>query len=82
MSSMQTQIKDGHNFKQIRKAINKALTLKGKPTVIIADTIKGKGISYMENQAIWHGKAPNDEQLAQAMKDLDEQEAEVNKKYS
>jgi len=76
------KVENGHSFKQIREAIKKALTLKGRPTVIIADTIKGKGISYMENKAEWHGKAPNDEQLAQAMKELDEQELLVNKQYS
>lgn len=71
-------VKDGHNFKQIRKALKRALTLKGRPTVIIANTIKGKGISYMENQAGWHGKAPDKEQYELAMKELDEQEATIS----
>lgn len=75
-------VKDGHDFKQVRKAIAKAISLKGKPTVVIAHTIKGKGISYMEDKAGWHGKAPNKEEYEQAMKELDEQEAAVNKKYS
>jgi len=69
---------DGHDFSQIRTAIKKAQTLKERPTAIIAHTIKGKGISYMENEAGWHGKVPNDELLAQAIKELDEQEAKIN----
>ena len=52
------------------EAFEKAKRVKGKPTVIIAKTIKGKGVSFMENQAGWHGKAPNDEQLLQALEDL------------
>ena len=50
--------------------LNKAKTIKEKPTCIIAKTIKGKGISYMENQAGWHGKAPNQEQYLEAVKEL------------
>ncbi len=61
---------DGHDFEQIEAAINAAKACKGKPTAIIANTIKGKGVSFMENQAGWHGKAPNDEQYAIAMADL------------
>ena len=72
---------DGHDFDQIRDAFAKAKECKGMPTAIIMKTTKGKGVSYMENQAGWHGKAPNDEEYAQAMKELDEQlakyEAEV-----
>ncbi|MBU1446442.1 transketolase [Patescibacteria group bacterium] len=75
-------VEDGHNFEQIRKAIAQAQTLKGRPTVIIANTIKGKGISYMENQAGWHGKAPNKEEYEIAMKELDEKEMAINKQYS
>lgn len=60
---------DGHNFEQIYETIEKA-KLSDKPAVIIADTIKGKGVSFMENQAGWHGKAPNDEQLSAALKEL------------
>ena len=62
---------DGHDFNEIYCAIEDAKRLKNqKPTVIIANTIKGKGVSFMENQAGWHGKAPNDEQLAQALAEL------------
>ena len=60
---------DGHDYNAIYEAINKAKT-SDKPTAIIANTIKGKGISFMENQAGWHGKAPNDEQLTQALEEL------------
>ena len=69
---------DGHNFDQIHKAIEKALTLKDRPVAIIGHTTKGKGISYMENQAGWHGKAPNDEELDIALKELESQENEAN----
>ena len=61
---------DGHDFSQIISAFDKAKSVKGKPTAIIAKTVKGKGVSFMENVAGWHGKAPNDEQFAQAIKDL------------
>lgn len=61
---------DGHDMQQLTAACRKAEQLKGKPTVIIAETVKGKGVSFMENQASWHGSAPNDEQLAKALKDL------------
>lgn len=61
---------DGHNIGEIIKAFDKARTIKGKPTVIIAKTIKGKGISYMENEASWHGKAPNEEQYSIAIDEL------------
>jgi len=63
---------DGHNYHEIREAFAKAKTIKGKPTLILAHTIKGKGVSFMENNYDWHGKAPNDEQLAQALEDLKE----------
>ena len=62
---------DGHDFDQIRAAFNEARETKGMPTAIIAKTIKGKGVSFMENQAGWHGKAPNDEQYEIAMADLE-----------
>ncbi len=62
---------DGHDFDAIRAAFKEAKETKGKPTAIIASTIKGKDVSFMENSAGWHGKAPNDEQYAQAMQDLD-----------
>ena len=62
---------DGHDIEEIIKAFEVARNIKGKPTCIIAKTIKGKGISYMENQASWHGKAPNEEQYKEAMKELE-----------
>lgn len=62
---------DGHNFDEIRNALNEAKTVKGKPTMIIAHTVKGKGVSYMENAASWHGVAPNAEQCEIALKDLE-----------
>lgn len=66
---------DGHDFNQIRTAFENARITKGQPTVIIASTIKGKGVSYMENEASWHGTAPNDEQYARAMEDLEKEGA-------
>lgn len=62
---------DGHNFDEIRAAFNEAKNTKGKPCAIIAKTTKGKGVSFMENQAGWHGKAPNDEELQTALQDLE-----------
>ena len=61
---------DGNDFDQIDAAFKEAKSVKGRPTVIIAKTVKGKGVSFMENQAGWHGKAPNDEEYAVAMEDL------------
>ena len=61
---------DGHNYEQIIKALEVAKTVKGKPTAIIAKTTKGKGVSFMENQAGWHGKAPNEEEYKKALKEL------------
>ena len=61
---------DAHNFDEIEKAFKEAREIKGMPTVIIAKSIKGKGVSFMEEQINWHGVAPNDEQYAQAMEDL------------
>ena len=61
---------DGHNFEEIEAAFNEAKTVKGKPTVIIANTVKGKGVSFMENQVGWHGSAPNDEQYAAAVAEI------------
>lgn len=64
---------DGHDLDQIDEAINKAINTKnGKPNVIIAKTVKGKGVSFMENQCSWHGKAPNDEEYKIAMQEIDE----------
>lgn len=62
---------DGNDFEQIRAAFAEAKATKGMPTAIIAKTVKGKGVSFMENEADWHGKAPNDEQYAVAMQDLE-----------
>lgn len=61
---------DGHNMEEIISALEKAKNIKGKPTAIIANTVKGKGVSFMENEAAWHGKAPNDEQYEIAIKEL------------
>ena len=61
---------DGHNIEEIIEAFNRAKTVKGRPTVVIAKTIKGKGVSFMENQVGWHGKAPNEEQYNQAISEL------------
>lgn len=61
---------DGNDFDQIDAAFKEAKTVKGRPTAIIAKTVKGKGVSFMENQAGWHGKAPNDEEYKVAMADL------------
>ena len=63
---------DGNDIDEILKAFEVAKNVKEKPTCIIAKTIKGKGVSFMENQVGWHGKAPNKEQYEQAMKDLEE----------
>ena len=61
---------DGHDFDAIESALNEAKTVKGKPTAIVMTTVKGKDVSYMENDAGWHGKAPNDEEYEIAMKEL------------
>lgn len=61
---------NGHDFDQILSAYQEAAATKGQPTVILAKTVKGKGISFMENDAGWHGKAPNDEQMEQARAEL------------
>ena len=62
---------DGHDFEQIEAAYREAEQTKGQPTMILAKTVKGKGVSFMENNAGWHGKAPNDEQWAQAKAELE-----------
>ena len=62
---------DAHNIEEIKNAVAKAKETKGKPTVIVAKSVKGKGVSYMENNAAWHGSAPNDEQYNQAIEELD-----------
>ncbi|MCP1357568.1 transketolase [Aneurinibacillus migulanus] len=61
---------DGHNLEEIISALDEAKTVKGMPTFIVAHTVKGKGVSYMENACGWHGTAPNAEQLAQALEEL------------
>ncbi len=68
---------DGHDFEQMESAFAKAKATKGVPFAIVMKTIKGKGVSFMEDQAGWHGKAPNDEQCEQAMSELRAQLAEV-----
>ena len=68
---------DAHNVGEIKSAIESAKNCKGKPTVIIAKSVKGKGVSFMENNAAWHGSAPNDEQFETAMKELDSKIAEL-----
>ena len=62
---------DGHDFDALKAAFDEAKQTKGQPTAIIAKTVKGKGVSFMENQCSWHGTAPNDEQYAQAMEELE-----------
>ena len=62
---------NGHDFDEIRNALNEAKNTKGQPTAIIMNTVKGKGVSFMENQVNWHGAAPNDEQFAVAMEELE-----------
>ncbi len=61
---------DGHDMQALLDAYEKAMAVKGKPVCIVAKTVKGKGVSFMENQAGWHGKAPSDEQLEAAIKEL------------
>jgi len=61
---------DGHSLEALKKAFDNFSDTKGKPTVILANTVKGKGVSFMEGKCAWHGKAPNKEQLAAALKEL------------
>lgn len=68
---------DGHDFDQIEEALNIAKVIKGKPTAIVMKTTKGKGVSFMENKAGWHGKAPNDAEYAQAMEELKMKRSEL-----
>ena len=70
---------DAHDFDKIRAAFKEARETKGMPTAIIAHSLKGKGVSFMEGQASWHGTAPNDEQYAVAMADLEKISEELNK---
>ena len=64
-------VADGNDMEQLKEAFDKAKTVTGKPVAIIAKTVKGKGVSFMENQVGWHGVAPNDEQYAAAMEELE-----------
>ena len=64
-------VEDGNNFDHLKTAFDEARQTKGQPTAIIMKTVKGKGISFMENNAGWHGKAPNDEEFAIAMEELE-----------
>ena len=68
---------NGHDFDEIRAAFAKARETKGKPTAIIMKTVKGQDVSFMEDKAEWHGKAPNDEQYAIAIEELDKKIAEL-----
>ena len=71
---------DGNDFDQIDAAFKEAKTVKGQPTAIIAKTVKGKGVSFMENQVGWHGKAPNDEEYKIAMEELEKAGEELCQK--
>ena len=64
---------DGNDIEEIIKAFDVAKNIKNKPTAIIAKTVKGKGVGFMENQAGWHGKAPNEEQYYNAIKSIKEE---------
>lgn len=65
---------DGHDFNKIKDALDSADKTKGKPTLILAHTIKGKGVCCMENKAEWHGKACSPEELKQCLKELDQED--------
>ena len=71
---------DGHDFDALVRAFDEAKAVRGKPTVLLMKTVKGKGVSFMENNAGWHGKAPNDEQYAQARAELEAKLAELEGK--
>ena len=62
---------DGHDLDELKNAFDEARTIKGRPTAIIAKTVKGKGVSFMEDVASWHGVAPNEEQYKLAMEELE-----------
>ena len=64
-------VADGNDMNQLKAAFDEAKTVKGQPTAIVMKTVKGKGVSFMENKAGWHGKAPNDEEYEIAMADLE-----------
>jgi len=69
---------DGHDFNEIINAINSAKAVDSKPTIIIAHTIPGYGVSFMQNKFVWHGKAPTKEEGALALKELEEKEIKIN----
>ena len=71
---------DAHNIEEIKTALNSAKEWKGKPTVIIAKSIKGKGVSFMENNAAWHGNAPDDEQFNTAMSEIEAKISELEER--
>ena len=71
------QVIDGHDFEAIENALNTARTIKGQPCAIIMKTVKGKDVSFMENEAGWHGVAPNDAQYQQAMAELNAKLSEL-----
>jgi transketolase len=73
---------DGHDYAQIGSALDQARQTKGKPTFIIAETIKGKGVSFMEGKIGWHGMAPSKEQLAQAIEELKAAKAQLSKEVA
>lgn len=75
-------VENGNDMEQLKKAFDEAKTVKGMPTAIIANTLKGKGVSFMENVASWHGKAPNDEEYKKAMKELEESGAALDASVS
>lgn len=78
----QTVVIDGHNIESIIRALTIAEMTKGKPTAIICKTIKGKGVSFMENQVDWHGKAPNDEEYEMAVKELKQEAEKIQEKIT
>ena len=78
----QTVVIDGHNIESIIRALTIAEMTKGKPTAIICNTIKGKGVSFMENQIDWHGKAPNDEEYKIAMQELKQEAEKIQEKIT
>lgn len=78
----QTVVIDGHNIELIIRALTIAEMTKGKPTAIICKTIKGKGVSFMENQIDWHGKAPNDEEYKIAMQELKQEAEKIQEKIT
>ena len=73
---------DGHDHEQIKNAIETAKTVKGKPTMVVCHCVKGKGVSFMENNYAWHGTAPNQEQRDQAISELDALMAKIDKEIA